>query len=379
LTEATVPDPAICVVGGSSLAHSLVAVLGSREEAEVRVLTRQPERWRACVKGHYRDLLIEGRLARAASDPAEVVPGAGIVLIAVPPAAHREVLLKVQPHLDPGAWVGGMPGYGGFDWQARRVLGRGPTLFGVQRIPYVSHVVEYGREVAITGIRPQLFLAALPATEVNEVAATLERLMHTRVVPTGNYLNVTLSTSNPIMHPARLYGLLSGWRPGQTYDRCPYFYRDWDEVSTVVYLRCADELQAVSRALPLDLGYVKGLVQHFEVATREDITAKIRGLASLAHRPAPLSRRESGGYEVDLQSRYFTEDIPYGILIQRAVAELVGVPTPMFDQIIRWAQGLMGAEFLVDGSVSGRSAAELPVPQHFGITTAAELVRRALI
>lgn len=354
--------------------------MGAGEEVKVRVLTRRPESWGSSIQGLYRDMVIEGRVDRVSSDPAEVLPGARIVLIAVPLAAHREVLTRIRPYVSADMWIGGVPGYGGFDWHARWLLGRGPTLFGLQRIPYVCHKLEYGRTVAITGIRPQLFIAALPAGRVNEIAATLEALLHTRVVPTGNYLNVTLSTSNPIMHPARLYALFRDWQPGgRCYDRCPGFYRDWDDLSTVLYLRCDDELHAICRALPLDLAYVKPLIQHFEVATREDVTDKIRSLTSLAHRPAPLRQVDGGGWVPDTSQFQFTEDIPYGIVIQRAVAEIAGAPTPLFDEIILWAQRILGVEYLVDGRIAGRNAADLPIPQTFGITTRDELVRRALV
>lgn len=400
----------VTVVGGGSVAHALVAVLGAQESTEVRVLTRRPAEWGETVRGYYRsgngkDLIIEGRVARASDDPAEVIPGSQVLMVAAPFPAHREILEKIRPHVTPEMVVGGFPGFGGFDWQARWILGRdapsgGPTLFGLQRIPYVSHKIAYGHKVAITGIRPQLFIAALPAHRAHPVAELLHRLLHTRVVPTGNYLNITLSTSNPIMHPARLYTLFRHWRPGLTYEQRPYFYRDWDEESTLTYLRCDAELHDICRALPLDLGYVKPLVQHYEVATQEDITPVIQGLPSLGHRRAPMRlagqvgeeetdqegadqegaapEGNGGGWEPDPASWYFTEDIPYGIVLQRAVAEIAGVPTPTFDAIIRWAQELMGKEYLVDGRVAGRDAAELPIPQRYGISTVEELVRRAL-
>ena len=324
-------------------------------------------------------MVIEGRVEHASDDPAEVVPGAGIVAIAAPFAAHREILSRISPWVDAEAWVGGFPGFGGFDWRARFHLGRSPVLFGLQRIPYVCHKLDYGHRVAITGIRPQLFIAALPAGRVNEITATLRELLSIRAVPTGNYLNVTCSNSNPIMNPARLYALFRNWAPGRIYDSCPCFFGDWDESSTAIYLRCDDELHALCRAIPLDLAYVKPLVQHFEVATRQDITDKIRGLTSLQHRLAPMRQLAEDQWELDLGHSYFTEDIPYGIVVLRGVAELVGVATPMLDEIILWAQEQMGVRYLADGRISGGDTAGLPIPQNFGVTTLDELVRRALV
>ena len=41
-----------------------------------------------------------------------------------------------------------------------------------------------------------------------------------------------------------------------------------------------------------------------------------------------------GGYKVDPSVRYFTEDIPFGILLIKAFAEKTGVSTPNIDKVI---------------------------------------------
>ena len=47
-------------------------------------------------------------------------------------------------------------------------------------------------------------------------------------------------------------------------------------------------------------------------------------------------------FKVDASVRYFTEDIPYGLLLIKAFAELTETPTPAIDDVINWAQNIMG-------------------------------------
>ena len=51
------------------------------------------------------------------------------------------------------------------------------------------------------------------------------------------------------------------------------------------------------------------------------------------------------GFQLDVEHRYFTEDIPYGLMLIKSVAKYVGVPTPNIDMVLSWAQKVMGTEF----------------------------------
>ena len=81
-----------------------------------------------------------------------------------------------------------------------------------------------------------------------------------------------------------------------------------------------------------------------------------------------------GGYVPSKTSRYLIEDIPFGILVIRGIADIVGVPTPVIDRVIEWNQKFMEKEYLVDGKLTGKDIAATRVPQRFGITRPSELV-----
>ena len=54
----------------------------------------------------------------------------------------------------------------------------------------------------------------------------------------------------------------------------------------------------------------------------------------------------NNGYVPDFSNRYFIEDIPYGMLILKILAEHLRVSTPTMDKILFWAQQFMGEEYV---------------------------------
>ncbi len=358
-----------CVCGGGSLAHALVAVLGANPRVEVRVLTRRPDDWASVVEA---DVLgegvVRGRVARATADAAEATRGADVVLVAVPAVARREVLTRLRPHLAPEAWVGGLPGFGGFAWQVRQVLGRAQPVFGFQRVPFVCRKTAYGKRVEITGIRPRHYVASVPRRRIGELCRRFRDDMNLYVVGIGNYLNVEFSRSNSLFHPPRVYSLFREWTPG-TVLSLPLdlkFYEDWDEHASEIFLRLDEEVQAATRLIPLDLGWAVPVLQHYEVPFPEDLTPKIRAIRALAGRPVPL-RQVPGGTIPDLKAYYFSEDVSYGLVVLKAILELTEAPTPYLDRVLDWGQRLLGLDLLMDGRVRGRDAAGIATPQNSGI------------
>jgi hypothetical protein len=72
-----------------------------------------------------------------------------------------------------------------------------------------------------------------------------------------------------------------------------------------------------------------------------------------------------GGFVPDVTYRYFTEDVPCGLVVIKGLAELFDVDTPTITTVIEWMQEKMGKQYVVDGRVGGRDIAETRAPQRF--------------
>lgn len=377
----------ILICGGGNAAHTLAGLLAAQAGQAVRIFLSLPEearRWQSGLaeQGGIRVRLPEGevygRPQAASADPAEVVPGAGLALLALPAFAHEDVLRQIAPYLSAGAWVGALPARGGFDFCAHDALGlsaRHVSIFGLQTLPWACRIEEYGRSARVLGAKAEVDLAARPAAHAADIAAELSRLLGLRVTPGANFLSLTLAGTGQIIHPGIQYGLFHHW-DGSPYSEAPLFYQGVTPEIASLLQAMSDEVQSLrhaleSRAPGLELETVRPLGEWLQRAYGDDIAdpsslerafVSNRAYAGLR---APM-RPVPGGLAPDFQARYLSEDVPYALLATRGVAELVQVPTPWIDRVISWAQQQLGREYLSGGRLQGKDLSASRAPQRYG-------------
>ena len=142
----------ICVCGGGNLGHVTAGFLAARKDCEVTVMTRRPERWSDTVEvtdSHGR--LFAGKFARVTADAAEAVADADIVILCLPGFAIVPELKKIKPWLRQGVPVGSIVSNTGFFFEAMETLPESTTLFGFQRVPFISRITEYGKSAELKG------------------------------------------------------------------------------------------------------------------------------------------------------------------------------------------------------------------------------------
>ena len=86
-------------------------------------------------------------------------------------------------------------------------------------------------------------------------------------------------------------------------------------------------------------------------------------------------KKANDGYRVDVNTRYLTEDIPFGLLVTKGIASVAGVETPMIDEVIANTSAWIGKEYLIDGKLIGRDMMETRTPQRYKIDSLQGLVR----
>jgi opine dehydrogenase len=72
--------------------------------------------------------------------------------------------------------------------------------------------------------------------------------------------------------------------------------------------------------------------------------------------------------------RYLSEDIPFGLVPTRALAEIAAVQTPAIDDVITWAQSVLQKTYLAGDRLRGADVRRLPIPQNYGVFTLSDLV-----
>ena len=91
-----------------------------------------------------------------------------------------------------------------------------------------------------------------------------------------------------------------------------------------------------------------------------------KGYRGLTHPMREVDTPQGKKYLPNFKYRYFSEDIPMGLVVTRGIAELAGVATPNMDDVINWCQEVMGKEYLVNGKLTGKDLDTTRAPQNFG-------------
>lgn len=69
----------------------------------------------------------------------------------------------------------------------------------------------------------------------------IEGIFNIPCVSLPNYLSVSLTPSNPILHTSRLYSMFKDYTPGKKYDRNFLFYKEWSLEVAQLMISCREE------------------------------------------------------------------------------------------------------------------------------------------
>ena len=323
------------------MGHVVAGFVAAQDKHEVCLLTRQPERWST-------QLTIEapegttytGHLSGIYSDAQQAVSDAQIILLCLPGYGIRDTLLQIKDYLRPDAAVGTVVSSTGFFFQAMDILSASQTLFGFQRVPFISRVIDYGHRARLMGYKESLELAIERSAQPGILRDVLSDMLRTPIHLLGSHYEVSLSNSNPLLHPSRLYSLWKDWHPGIIYDRIPMFYEEWTEEAAELYINMDRELQALLEQLPVSKGSIATVLAYYESTDAPSLARKLRSIEAFKGIASPMKQVE-GGFVPDFHSRYFTEDFPYGLAFVHRLTHEKGIPSPTIDKIYEWGMKMI--------------------------------------
>lgn len=324
----------ICICGGGNLGHVCAGFLANRGH-QVSILTTKPERWNSELKIVAPDMTFTGKLALVTSKPKEVIPQAELILICLPGFAIHEELEVIKPSLSKRAIVGSVVSSTGFFFEAFEVLPPDIPLFGFQRVPFISRIIEYGKEAELKGYKDTLHVAIEHTTDKELIRKELEKLFEKPVSIADNFYEVSLSNSNPLLHPARLYTMWKDWQPGMVYPRNPQFYAEWTVEASALLIQMDDEFQLLLKTLGLKAGCIPNILDYYESTDEITLTQKLHDIRAFQGILSPMKEVEDG-FIPDFSSRYFVEDFPYGMRFIVETAHKHHVQIPTIERVFQW-------------------------------------------
>jgi len=354
----------VTICGAGRTGHLNAVLFKQRAGVTVSVLTGAPavvDRW-ARGEGDWQvetpdGHLLRGRPDHVGTDPGEALVDADIVIVTQPANARPALLDDLARHLprDRRVYVGAIPGFCGFNWLAARSLSGGDNvvIWGMKDVPHTAFDLIPGERVRMGGAKAQLFVALHrreTAASVVTLKSMLGRLYEAPVTVLQDYLEITLTPGNAIMHPAVLYALIG---PGAPWENKPFeqplcWWSDCPRAGAELLEACDAENQAIRHAvearLGIDLSSVKPLRQELieaygsQIEDDRTMYSLLRTNRAYAGIHAPLVPNPDGpGLVIDRTSRAFHEDVAFGQALLVALAARLDVETPAITKTYNWA------------------------------------------
>jgi opine dehydrogenase len=274
------------------------------------------------------------RLAGATTDAAEALAWAETLVCSVPSYAHGPFLAALVPHLKPGHILALLPGNLGAlaVANALRESGKGGVIVAESdTAPYVCRKSGPDRAV-IWGTVTGLGIGVEPASQTEEAMPVL-RALFPGAIAYGSALEAGLSALNPVVHPP---GVLMNAGRIERSRGAFWFYEEGVTPAVVNVIEAVDrERLALGAALGLTLTPVAEAFHRAGFGPAGDLWAVINGSQMLTALRAPGQ----------IDTRWLTEDIPYGLATWASLGDRLGVETPTIDALVTLASATLGRDF----------------------------------
>jgi opine dehydrogenase len=395
----------VTIVGGGNSTHTLIPLLANGGHS-VNLLTRNPDKWsdKVTVKyvpsGNEAGRSLSGRLNLRSSDPGEVIPGSTVILLSLPVCKYRLVLDQIGPYIDRDRkiYVGTIYGQGGFNWMVDEIKAkyglRQVVTFACGLLPWIARTGAYGRLGLNYGPKALNVAAVSPANEFEELKALILDDLCFRwfktggFVQAGNFLSLSLSVDNQIIHLARMYGLhLRYGGRWKAQSEVPLFYADFDAVSATLLMGVDKDYSQIRQRLKelyphMDFRYMLSYLELERLSynsSNTDIRESFTSSRTLGQIPTPTVRNEAGEWVLDKNHRFFGDDVYYGLCIAKWIGERLGVQTRTIDAVLHWAQQILAdviieGDHLVLGSCTARNPFQHGLPGVYGHRTIADII-----
>lgn len=274
------------------------------------------------------------RLAGVTTDAAEALAWSETLVASVPSYAQEPFLEQLLPHLRPGHVLAWLPGNLGALATARALRGAGMSGVIVAEsdtAPYVCRKSAPDRAV-IWGTVGALGIGVEPASQTAEAMPALQALFPGATAYSGA-LEAGLSALNPVVHPPGV--LMNAGRIERSRGEF-WFYEEGVTPTVAKVIEAVDrERLALGAALGLTLTPVAEAFHRAGFGPAGDLWATINGSRMLTALRAPGQ----------IDTRWLTEDIPYGLASWALLGDRLGVETPTMDALVALASAALDRDF----------------------------------
>lgn len=327
----------ICIIGGGNVG-TLLAAEFAKKEFDTWIYTSNPQKWNdeITVYDNNEQKIFSVKGIHISNDLALSVNNAFQIWIVLPSFMFNSISRELDNIVTSNQTIVCVPGSGGAEFAFKNLIDKGCVLCGLQRVHSIARLKEYGKSVYVLGRKPSVQIGTIPALKAKEEATVISDLLDMPCEIMPNYLTITLTPSNPILHTTRLFSMFKDYHTDVFFDHNILFYEEWTNDSSVIMIKCDEELQELCRSFKeLNLSGVKPLTVHYESDTPEKMTNKISHIPAFKGLTSPMIETENG-WIPDFSSRYFTADFSFGLKVLIDIARVMKIKTPTMTMVWNW-------------------------------------------
>lgn len=284
---------------------------------------------------------LEGSYApRVAADAADLVAQNDVLLIALPGYGHRAVFDALVPYIRDGQpiIVSSHASLGAVYLRqalAERGVDAPVIAWGTTA---VTGRRQSGTHVQVNTVRKLVDLCTVPDSQSDMGLALCQTLFGDRFQVRDGLLAISLSNLNPQNHMGIALGNMTRMERGET----------WSQGQNVTpnVGRLLEELDAERLAIADELGLsVRTIFEHFHLSFHVPV-------ASISEMNQQMHAQGNGGTgPATADSRYVTEDVPYGLGLTVVLGALAGRPAKLHDAGIALFSAMYGRDFMAENEL----------------------------
>jgi len=284
---------------------------------------------------------VEGRFhPGVAASAADLAGAADVLLVALPAYGHKAVFDALAPYIRDGQTVliSSHASFGAL-YLSRLLAARGVV------VPIVAWgtTVTSGRqpspvEAQVNTVRSKVDICTVPAARAAEGLACCRALFGDRFVERDGLLAIALSNLNPQNHMGIALCNMTRMEHGETWAQG---YNVTPNVGRLLEALDRERL-AIAAALHLP---VRTIFEHFHLSFHVP-------LASISEMNQEMHREGRGGTgPATADSRYVTEDVPYGLAVTAKLGEMAGCPAALHRAGVEVFSALYGRDFFAENGL----------------------------
>jgi opine dehydrogenase len=271
---------------------------------------------------------------RIAADAAELARENDVLMVVLPGYGHKTVLDALATHIESRHHViiSSHASLGAV-YLAQLLAARGITVpITAWGTTICTGRRQSGTEVLVNTIRSKVDLCTVPEDRSDTALALCRDLFGDRFQPRNGLLAISLSNLNPQNHMGIALGNITRMERGEIWSQ--------GQNVTPAIGNLLEELDAERRAIAQALGLeVRTIFEHFHLSFHVPI-------ASISEMNQQMHEQGNGGTgPATGDSRYVTEDVPYGLVLTAALGRLTGKRAVLHEAGIRIFSAMYGRDF----------------------------------